>query len=258
MISLTLQKYLDTWKRQVPVAVYIKDGLPPDETTAVRQKIMNFHEVEEVSFISPEEAIRSLQEIFPGQAHVFGSLKENPLPASFEIRLKVGYQSPERLRTLAGNLERIPGVDEVEYAKDWIEGYESFFNFVNTVAWTIGTIIVFATIFIVSNTIRLTVYARREEIEIMKLVGASNLFIRIPFLFEGIVQGLLGAVLALIALYGSFRLCAGWLVHQSFLPLQYVQISFLPLNYGLFILIGGMATGLLGSFFALGRYLRVS
>jgi cell division transport system permease protein len=123
-------------------------------------------------------------------------------------------------------------------------------------ALAVGVVILLATIFIISNTIKLTLFARKDEIEIMKLVGATNFFIRVPFFIEGILQGLLGAFFALIVLFVSYQLFSNWIAQSSYFSLKFFKIFFLPLPHLLLIAAVGMITGFLGSFFSLGRYLK--
>jgi len=257
MISLNLEHCLDKWKSQINVTAYLKKAITPEELTLVKQKITDFHEVKKISFVSREEALSLLKDTFPGQSGVFEELKDNPLPASIEIQLKEEYNNPQTIKNFAVKVEKIPAIDEIEYGRIWIKGYAAFFNFVKSAIVAVGAVILLATVFIISNTIKLTVYARKEEIEIMKLVGASNFFIRTPFFIEGIFQGLLGAFVALLALYAGYHVFTNWMAHSSFLPLQFMQISFLPLKYVILIGVGGMVTGFLGSFFSLGRYLKI-
>jgi cell division transport system permease protein len=257
IIFLNLQTCLDKWNNQIQVTAYLADKITPEELILIKQKTRSFHEVKKLSFISKEEALSFFKDTFPGQKQVLEGLKKNPLPASINIQLKDGYHSPDKVRNFALQVKNIPGVDEVEYGQSWIEGYASFLNFIKLTTLTLGVVILLATVFIISNTIKLTVYARKEEIEIMRLVGATNLFIKTPFFIEGILQGFLGAFTALVTLHICHYLFSNWIVQSSYLPLQSIQISYLPPHYLVFITAGGMLTGFLGSFFSLGRYLKI-
>lgn len=256
IIFFNLQNYLDKWQNQIQVTAYLADKITPEELTLIKQKTRSFHEVKKLSFISKEEALSFFKDTFPGQKQVIEGLKRNPLPASINIQLKDGYHSPDKVRNFSLQVKNLPGVDEVEYGQSWIEGYVSFLNYIKLTTLTLGVVILLATVFIISNTIKLTVYARKEEIEIMRLVGATNFFIKTPFFIEGILQGFLGAFTALVTLHICYYLFINWIAQSSYLPLQSIQISYLPLHYLVFITAGGMLTGFLGSFFSLGRYLK--
>jgi cell division transport system permease protein len=256
LVFLNLQNLLDKWKNQLQVTAYLADSLTPESLTLIKKKISRLPEVKNISFTSKEEALRFFKDKFPGQTNALEGLKKNPLPASIDIQLKDGYRNPDQIRNFANRIKVIPGVDEVEYGQSWIEGYSNFLSFLKSTGLAVGVVILLATVFIISNTIKLTVYARKEEIEIIKLVGGTNLFIKSPFFIEGIIQGLSGGLIALGILYICYRLFINWISQASYTLLQSMPISFLPSHYLILITWGGMLTGFLGSFFSLDRYLK--
>ena len=256
MVFLNLQTYLHKWKDQIQVSAYLADQVTAKQTDSIKEKIKSFSQVKSLSFFSKEEAASFFQDNFPEQKQTLESLKQNPFPASIDIRLKDKYREPEEVKKFALQIEKITGVEGVEYGQAWLEEYTRFFKFIRSAALAVGVVILLATIFIVSNTIGLTIFTRKEEIQIMRLVGATNFFIRMPFFLEGIIQGFLGALLALLTLYGCYHLFINWIAQSPYFSLEVIQVSFFPSSYVLFILAGGMATGFLGSFFSLGRYLR--
>ena len=257
LVFLNLRTYLDTWKSQIQVTAYLADALPEEQVESLKQAITGFTEAKEVRYTSKDQALSFLEQTFPEQSGALAGLKENPLPASLDIRLHENHQTLEQISAVAARVERLAGVQEVEYGKSWLEGYVRFLRFVRTAGLAVGAIILLATVFIISNTIKLTMYARREEIEIMRLVGATSFFIRTPFFVEGIVQGLVGASLALGVLAVWFHLFSQWATRSSLFPFHLISLSFLPWHYVSLIIAGGMLTGLLGSFFSLGRYVRI-
>ena len=256
IVFLNLRVYVETWKSQIQVTAYLNSAVSDGQLQSIEQTIAGYPEVRELHYTSKDEAITFLKQAFPEQTAAIEGLKENPLPASIDIHLKDEFQTLEQIEFVAAKAERIPGVDEIEYGKSWLEGYVQFLRLVKAAALAVGTVIVLATVFIISNTIKLTVYARKEEIEIMRLVGATNAFIRTPFFIEGIMQGLFGSLLALGILSGFFKLFTHWITQSSIFPFHLLSLSFLPLSYIVCIVVGGMLTGLLGSFFSLGPYLR--
>lgn len=256
IVFLNLRVYVDTWKSQIQVTAYLNSAVTDEQLQSMEQAIAGYPEVHELHYTSKDEALAVLKQAFPDQSTAIEGLQENPLPASIDIHLKEEFQTLEQIEFVAAKVERIPGVDEVEYGKSWLEGYVQFLRFVKAAALAVGTVIVLATVFIISNTIKLTVYARKEEIEIMRLVGATNGFVRTPFFLEGIMQGLLGSVLALGILSGCFKLFTHWITQSSIFPLHLLSLSFLPPPYVVCIVLGGMLTGVLGSLFSLGPYLR--
>ncbi|MBW2365835.1 MAG: ABC transporter permease, partial [Deltaproteobacteria bacterium] len=155
-------------------------------------------------FISKKDALDTLKKEMARQSSILSDLKENPLPDAFEIRMISSSQSWEKVETLSKKIESLPSVEEVEYGKRWLSRFENIFNLFRLAGFSLGAIFVMATILIISNTIRLVLYARREELEIMRLVGASNAFIKIPFYIEGIIIGILGGIVGLTILFAAF------------------------------------------------------
>ncbi len=257
VVFLNLRAYVETWQSQIQLTAYLNKALTDEQLRSLEQAITSIPEVKQFHYTSKADALAFLKQAFPEQAAALEGLQENPLPASIDIHLKDNCRDVEQIKYAAAKVERIPGVDEVEYGKSWLEGYERFLRFVRAVALAVGTIVVMATVFIIANTIKLTVYARKEEIEIMRLVGATNFFIRTPYFIEGIFQGFLGALIALGILAACFHLFTHWVTQSSLFPFLLMNLSFLPLPYVLLIIAGGILTGLLGSLFSLGRYLRI-
>ncbi|MCX8011936.1 MAG: permease-like cell division protein FtsX [Desulfobacterota bacterium] len=256
MTFLNLERHISKWKEQIQMSVYLSDNNLPEENSRIQKKIGAFPQVKSISFISKEEALNFFKKNLPEQKLALENLKENPLPASIDIQIKEEYRTPEEIKKFASQLKKIPGVTGVEYGENWLEGYNNFLNLVKSAGSAVGIIILFATIFIISNTIKLTLFARKEEITIMRFVGATDLFIKIPFYLEGVLQGVIGAMLAILLLYVSYQLFIKWLSHSPYLALNSFTIVFLPFSYIALVISGGIVTGLLGSFFSLGRYFK--
>ena len=138
------------------------------------------------------------------QSSLFENLKENPLPDAFEIRMIAATQSWDRLEKIALQIENLPHVDEVEYGRRWIGRFTHVINLFTLAGYALGALFFMAAVFFVANTIRLVLYSRRHEIEIMRLVGAEDQFIKAPFYIEGIIQGALGGTIGLVALFVAF------------------------------------------------------
>lgn len=258
ILFFNLRAYLDTWKRHLQVTAYLRDdALSSEKLIALQSSLQSLPEVGGVTFISKEEALGFLKQNFPDQAAALERLKNNPLPASIDIQLKEEYHDPQKIKEFAERVRNLSGVDEVEYGASWMEGYTRAVDFFKTAALTVGAVIVFATVFIISNTLRLTILARKDEIEVMRLVGATDSFIRTPFYIEGALQGFVGAVIALGVIYGCFHAFSNGIAQSSLFPLQVVRFSFLPAPYLLAVIVGGVLTGLVGSYCSLGRYFRI-
>jgi len=182
-------------------------------------------------------------------------LKKNPLPASFELLFKdvnIHQINPGKMKE---EIEKIEGVDEVQYSKEVLERFEGLMYVLKVAGFIIGGFLCLAVLFITSNTIKLTIYSRREEIEILKLVGATDWFVKIPFLIEGAVQGLLGGLLSLAVLFGLYSIF--FLKKVQVIGLPVLNITFLPTEYLGSILLLGLGLGLIGSFIAIGRFFEI-
>ncbi len=257
VIFLNTKGLMEEWGGRIRVTVYLAGSVNQEQMTRLRGKIREFEEVQEVSYRSKEEALRILEEKMPERKELLRGLTRNPLPASLEIRLKGKYQNAEGVRALVKKLQGTPGVEDLQYGSDWLDRFSAFMALLKILGWGLGGLLLLATIFVISNTIRLNIFARREEIEIMRSVGATGLFIRAPFYLEGILQGLLGAVFALAMLFAFFQ----FFMSKVYEPLKSVlgnfPAQFLNSEEMAAVALGGVILGLLGTQVSVRRYLRV-
>ena len=205
--------------------------------------------------ISKDEAVRRFREYFRELETLPDMLGSNPLPASFEVRLAPDRQDGETLRRLAAELAALPGVEDVDYDRLWIERLTAIIDLVRLLAVVVGAALVLAAVFTIFNVIKLTVYGRQDEIGIMRLVGATHAYIRGPFLVEGILQGGLGGLLALGLLYLSHQ----FVLREALRSFQLLPASdwvhFAPPSAWAAIVAGGMMVGLLGSLLSVRKFL---
>jgi cell division transport system permease protein len=198
--------------------------------------------------------MKRLREQMKRQSSLFDGLKENPLPDAFEIRLTGQSSSSEKIENLAAQLESLPEIDEVEYGQRWIGRFVKVFELFRLTGYAMSGIFFIAAVFIVANTIRLVIYSRREEIEIMRLVGATDRFIKTPFYIEGIIQGALGGIIGLAALFATFIYISTSVEHG--LPSDLLHIRFLSLRLFITIILCSMLVGWLGCFISLRQFLK--
>ncbi len=178
----------------------------------------------------------------------------NPLPASFEIQLEPEYRSPEGIEAVVDELGKLKWVDDLQYGGEWVEKFSAFVNFMELTALLIGLFLAAATLFIISNTVRLTVYARKDEIEVMRLVGASELYVKTPFFIEGMVAGFVGGVVAFV------MLIAVRLLLSIYIPPYFgfvLDNPFSSLSLLIALIFAGIVIGGTGSLVSLGRFLKV-
>jgi cell division transport system permease protein len=177
------------------------------------------------------------------------------LPASLEITLKRGSRDSESVETFVSRLKKIQGIGEVQYGEEWVRKLTTFMQFSRFVVTLVGGFLLISVLFIVSNTIKLTIYARKDELELLSLVGATRFFIKAPFLIEGVIQGIAGSILALILLAGSYYA----LLYNAadFLSLTPTSsgLQFLPPAYLAGILLTGVFLGFIGSLTSLKRFI---
>jgi cell division transport system permease protein len=254
LFFLNIQDMFNTWKTGIRIMVY----LAPDTTEAqrldTRYQLQSISGIQDIRFIGKDEALRLMKARMPHQASLLDNLRENPLPDAFEITLVSNSNTPEKVEFLAQRIEALETVSEVEYGQQWIERFTNFFNLFKLAGYGVGTMFFMATVFIAANTIRLVLYSRREEIGIMRLVGATDRFIKIPYYLEGLIQGLCGSLVGLAILYGAFSAVGSQF--QQTLSAEMVSIRFFGANACAAIVGGGMLTGLLGSFFSLKQFMK--
>ena len=181
-------------------------ALAEGERARLAEVVETVEGVESVRVVSKQEAMERFRAGVGRGGALLDGLGENPLPASLEITLVPERRSPAGMAVVVEALTGLPGIDELASGQDWVEGYLRFVALIRGLAFGLGAILVLATLLIVANTIRLAFYARRDELDILALVGASRTFVRVPFLLEGTVQGFAGGLLALLVVWGTYEL----------------------------------------------------
>jgi cell division transport system permease protein len=243
------------WGKSVSMSVYLDDEIDPSTRKAVETAIRSLPDAQIRDYVSKEKAFSILQATLGSQAGLLDGLTKNPLPASFEIIFKDSQKDRLDPRRIKGELEKVKGVSEVQYSEEYQERFEGVIRALKITGLILGLLLCMAVLLIVTNTIKLTIYSRREEIEIYKLVGASDWFVRAPLLIEGAAQGLLGGSMALIILFALHLVFS--LDKVQVLGLPIFQVVFLPFDYGVALLFLGLTLGLIGSFIAIGRFFRI-
>jgi cell division transport system permease protein len=245
---------MNAWKRGIRIMAYLKPETPQAEIPELKKKIQNMYGVSEARFISKEDALNGLKTHMKRQSSLLDNLRENPLPDTFEILMIASSQSWERVEMLAADIEKLYQVAEVEYGQRWLERFTNIFNLFRLAGYALGALFFMAAIFFVANTIRLVLYSRREEVEIMRLVGAADSFIKMPFYIEGIIQGALGGIIGLAALFVIFLFVSSN-VPQDF-STGFFHIRFLPLPVFVAVIFSSMFVGWLGCYLSLKQYLK--
>lgn len=251
LLYLNLRSAVGSLQDEIQVILYLDDGQTKTETASLRERLTKEPEVETITFISKSRALDEFRRQFPADQHLLDGLGINPLPASLVITVAPAFRSPESIRRWVARLDRLPGVTQVQYSREWIENLETIVGYLELAAVGIGALLAVASVTIIASTIRLTVYARRDEIEIMRLIGATNSFIKIPYLLEGAILGAVGGVLAILLLRASFEVFASNLGQSGrFLGID-ASLAFLPLRVSAQLVVAGLALGSAGSYVSL-------
>ncbi|MBQ5501686.1 MAG: permease-like cell division protein FtsX, partial [Selenomonas sp.] len=251
ILVLNMNRMASTLESQVQISVYLEEDLSRQQRIDLQSNIEKMQGIDTVKFVDKDEAKARLSERLGDQKYLLEALGDkNPLPDAFELTVA----QPDMVETAAKAIERMDGVESAKYGQDVVEHLFDITRLMRIFGLVLMLLLAGATIFIISNTIRLTVFARRKEIAIMKYVGATDWFIRWPFLMEGIVLGCIGGILSAIALRSFYAAMAAKIYSTlAFFPLmpQYPFMNYVTVA----IILSGMVIGAIGSAFSLKRFL---
>lgn len=243
-----LLKIIGQTQQEMKVYVYLEDRVDDKGIEKLHHGLLSMKEVDSVVFISREEALNEFRsQLDVEDAELLDALRVNPLPNSFWITLKMDHRDRASLAYIAGRISQLGGVEEVRYGKDFVDKFSRIIRVIYYVDIVVGFVVILSAIFIISNAVRLTVISRKRNIEILKLVGATNRFITMPFVIEGAFQG------GVAALFSLVLLAVLTAVSRRVVP----DLSFFSLEKSMIFLVTCILIGSLGSFTALRRYLKV-
>lgn len=260
-IFLSLSNNLQHLARRLSENMAVVFFLEKDITAATREavigRIRNSPHAEGVKYVPPEEALKRFRERFPQLRDVVADLGTNPFPASVEAVLRDKAASSADIQEFMDGLRALPGVEDVQFNRDWVDKMRSLSRLAQAVGFFLGGILILASFFIISNVIRLNVFSRKNEVEILRLVGATNTFIRTPFIIEGVALGVLGSLLSLALVYGVIRVFPLYIGASLGALQEIVNFRFLTLGQSLALAAGGAVMGFLGSLSSLSRFLKI-
>ena len=242
---------ISSWKSGVRVMVYLKGGTPSEAIEEVGRSIESMTGVDKAIYISRDEALTDLMESMEGQQSLFAGLSTNPLPDSFEVAFEADSLEWKEVKNLAEAMAHLPSVDEVEYGRSWLARISRILSMVELAGVALAGLFFIIALFIVYNTVRLALYSRREEIEIMQLMGATQGFIKAPLYLAGVFEGALGATIALGTLFVLFSLLA-----PEGLGEHGFQLSFLSLKAVGVTLVYAIFVGWFGCFLSLREFMK--
>ena len=211
-----------TVEEKVEIVAYLDDAATPAQVELALQEVRALPEVMSLRHVTKPEALADAMAEMEEFREVFADLDSNPLPASLEIRLKPGSRNPEAVGRVTKRMEAYPFVEDVRYGREWLDKIFLLRRIAGGAAMVIGGAFALVAAIIIATAVRIAVFARREEISIMRLVGATDGFVQRPFLLEGLITGLLGGVLAAGLTYGAYRILSATLFQIQWLPAEWI------------------------------------
>jgi len=242
---------LQRWAKSFGVVVYLNEDINKEGEDKLKNHFLQDTDIEAVNFISKERSYEEIKKTLGSNAMILDVFKENPLPSSFELKLKRGYLDPLSVKEKAAQIRQLDGVQEVQYGEKWLSSLNTIAKTIKLGSIIFGAAIFIAVTFITYSTIKILLNRRKDEIETLKLLGASGSFIRLPFLIEGLFIGTLGGVISSLAILGIYSFIMYKMV--EFLPAIKFVVTSLPSFIYLIIPLGGAVMSLIGSFIAIGK-----
>src|SRR2546430_15252440 len=243
LVAINIRKALDQVEERVEVRAFLGDSADIESVAAAMKDIGEFPEVNRVDYVSKEQALERARKEMGEFADVF---EAGVLPASIEVHRRAGQRSPTAVRSVADRIKTCHFVDDVRYGEEWVEKLYRLRNIATVAGIALGVAFAAVAIIIIGATIRMTVLARAKEITIMRLVGATDMFIRLPFLIDGLVKGVFGGLFALLFVWVANRLVNEYFIQTIFFNRELIFLG----------VVGGALMGVLGSLVSVGRHLR--
>ncbi|MFQ5441881.1 MAG: cell division protein FtsX [Thermodesulfobacteriota bacterium] len=253
-VFMNLNGMVTGWGGRTHVIAYVRDGAAAGNMDKLKAGVLRIEGVSGARFTSKGAAFKELKKGLKGHEGILEGIDKKILPASFEVTLDERYMGPDKIAGVVKRLKRLAWIEEVQYSQEWIQKLYGVLKFIELAALVVGIFLAAATVFIITNTIRLAVYARKEEIEILRLVGASDAFIKTPFFIEGVIQGIVGGTLAL----GMLFLARALLLYK--MPGYLAFIADIPLPLAVLVpavVFAGICMGVAGSLISISRFLKV-
>ncbi|MGB0909234.1 MAG: cell division protein FtsX [Nitrospirales bacterium] len=241
----------------IQVIIYLEDGIVSTDKALLERTLKKESNIETLSFLSKEDALKDFHQQFPEEAYLLDGIGDNPLPASFIVTMSPQPQASSLVSSLALRVKKLSGVEHVRYSQDWIERLTLFSSYLEIGALSVGLILSLASVTIISNTVRLAFFARREEIEILRLIGATGTFIAIPYLIEGAVLGAVGGGLSLGLLRGGFEIVKEEISDLSWVGGLQVSLNFFPIQMSGMLVLAGLILGCAGSALSVYGWMKI-
>ncbi len=255
-LSNNLQYTARQLSQDMAVVFFLDKNISPMDREAISKELENSSFVRKIQFVSSEQAMDKFLIKFPDLQGIVDNLKLNPFPPSYEITLREKDLTYEETQPFIDKMKTMKGIEDVQFNKDWVEKMQSLSRLARAVGFFLGGILILASFFIVSNVIKLNVIARKDEIEILRFVGGTNSFIRIPFLTEGTILGALGGILSLLLLLIVIRLFPVYLGSSLGILNELINFRYLTFSQSIALIFSGAVIGLFGSLSSIAKFLK--
>jgi cell division transport system permease protein len=256
LVHANLNALLSTWNKQVQLVIYLDDGISKTRMKALKKLFDDNERIDSAHYISRDTAWKNFKSTFAEKSGFVAGLDINPLPASYSLKFKAGPDRLKHIRQLTDELREGEGIESMEYGEKWISKFENFMIFLRVFILAVGGILGVGLVLIISNTVKLSIFSRREEIELMLLVGATHRSIRVPLILEGVVQGLSGVGIAL----GLIKLVHLYIQLQFQGSLESIfrgaDLQFITQSLLWPMLVGGVVIGWVGSQISINQFLH--
>ncbi|HBH62295.1 MAG TPA: hypothetical protein DDX85_11280 [Nitrospiraceae bacterium] len=251
LLTLNMDSVIQRWAKNFGLVVYLNDDISAEEEAALKIMISEDSDITEIKYISKELALKELRMTLGSKAPILEGLNDNPLPSSYELNLRRDLLEPELVRKKAVQLQQMKGIEEVQYGEKWLSSLYTITRAMKIGAFFIGGAIFIAITFITYSTIKIFFYRRKDEIETLKLLGATRIFIRLPFLLDGLIIGLLGGIISSLAIYGMYSFTSLKVI--EFLPSFRLFMASFPFQVYIIVPLAGAAVSVIGSYIAVGK-----
>ncbi|MGD8537769.1 MAG: permease-like cell division protein FtsX [Candidatus Aminicenantes bacterium] len=255
-LANNLEHVAEQISNNMAAVFFLDKDISEEQQNAIEQELEHSPLVLEARFVSAEQAVDKFREKFPELEGIIDNIKINPFPPSIETTFREKTITFREASGLITRIKSMPGVEDVQFNQEWVDRVNSFSRLAKAVGFFLGGILVLASFFIISNVIKLNVFARKDEIEILRLVGATNTFIRVPFLLEGITLGIIGGLVSLFLLLLLINSIPIYLGSRLGVLNELINFRYLSLAQSITIVAEGGIIGFLGSLTSLARFLK--
>ena len=255
LVTVNLDRAVSTWSAAAEFSVYLRDDITPEQRVALNTLLGDHPAVASREYVSKADAVVRFKRDFPDLAAGLADMPQNPLPASIEVRLNPARADGATLEAFARRLTADRGVADVRFDRRWLERLGQIASGVRWAGWILGAVLLIASVLTVATVVRLSLHARRDEVDIMQLMGAPIGLLRGPLVVEGILQGGAGALVALVALYVGYVLVRGRVLAVLGPAFDAASFGFLPAGLSALVVLVGMAVGCAGGYLA-ARHVR--